>query len=83
MLAILFKGVDCHNGEIRIIFRIGGKIEVNHLLHHFIVGEGGSAHLREDRGSIHAKGHVADNFSDHISSFLAVVLVYDAVERTG
>lgn len=45
MLAIFLKSVDCHNGEIGIVLGIGGQIEVDHLLHDFVICERGSAHF--------------------------------------
>lgn len=49
MLAVFFEGVDRHDGEIGVVLGIGGEVEVYHFLHDLVVGEGGPAHLREDR----------------------------------
>ena len=83
MLAILFEGIDGHDGQVGVVFGIGGEVEVDHFFHDLIVGEGGPAHFWEDWGGVHAESHIADDFFDDLSSSFIILFVDDGVECAG
>lgn len=82
MLAIFLESVDCHYGKVRIIFCIGCQIEVDHLLHDFVVSERGSAHFWEDWRCVHAKRHIANYLFDDFATLFAIIVIDDPVEST-
>ena len=82
MLAIFLESVHGHDGEVRVVLGIGGKVEVYHLLGDFVAGEGSPAHLGEHRGGVHAEGHVGDDLLDHVTALLAILVVDGLIEET-
>ena len=82
MLTIFLEGVDGHDCKFGVIFGVGGQVEIDHFFHHFIIGEGSSAHLGENGWCIHPQSHVADNLPHYISTLFAILLVDNLIEQT-
>ena len=80
MFAVLLEGVDCHDRQVGVFLSIRSQIEVDHLLHNWVVGEAGSAHFREDRRSIDTQCHIADDLLDDLPPLLFVRFVDDVVQ---
>lgn len=52
MFAVLEKGVNGHDGRIRVLFRVRGNVEVDHLLGYDIICVGYQAHFIEQSADI-------------------------------